>query len=314
MRPPSAGAGPRRGVALGVRRGWSSFLWVAKVLLPVSFLVALLQWTGWLQRAGGVLGPLMGLIGLPAEAALPILSGMIINLYAGIAAMAVLPFTEGQATLIAVFTLVAHNLIIEGAIQHRSGLGAAQATVVRIAAAVATVLLVAPFLGDASTAVSGVIEPAARGPFVAFLADWARAAALLLAKILAIIVVIMVLLEVARQMDWLGRVYALFKPLMAVLGLPSRAATLWATAAIFGLMYGGAVIMEEAGRSGLKKSELERLHVSIGINHSMLEDPTLFVALGLNGLYLWLPKLFVAALAVHTLRGLQHLSARARPS
>jgi hypothetical protein len=77
---------------------------------------------------------------------------------------------------------------------------------------------------------------------------------------------------------------------------------LWLTAVVFGLAYGGAVIVEEAKNGDLSPEELEILHLSIGINHSMIEDPLLFMALGLSAFWLWVPRLIMAILAVHVLR------------
>jgi hypothetical protein len=85
---------------------------------------------------------------------------------------------------------------------------------------------------------------------------------------------------------------------MKILGLSHRTALLWVTAVVFGLMYGGAVIIEEAKKGALTKEELERLHISIGTNHSMVEEPALWLALGLNGFWLWVPKLITAVAAV----------------
>ena len=67
-------------------------------------------------------------------------------------------------------------------------------------------------------------------------------------------------------------------------------------------MLGGAVIVEEARKGALTREELERLHISIGINHSMVEDPALFLALGLSGFWLWVPKLVAGMVAVQVYR------------
>jgi hypothetical protein len=45
--------------------------------------------------------------------------------------------------------------------------------------------------------------------------------------------------------------------------------------------------------------ELIKLHISIGINHSMVEDPTLFTTIDLNAFWLWVPRLITAIVAVH---------------
>jgi len=58
------------------------------------------------------------------------------------------------------------------------------------------------------------------------------------------------------------------------------------------------VIVEEAKDGNLTKKELERLHLSIGINHSIVEDPALFLALGLSAFWMWIPRLITAVVAV----------------
>ncbi len=291
----------------GTKKGWGSFLWICKVIIPVSFLVMLLQWSGWLYHAEVVLKPLMGWLGLPSEAALPIISGMTINVYAAIATMTVLPFSIGQMTLIAVFVLIAHNLIMEGIIQHRSGINAARVTLVRLAAAIVTVLIVSQLLGDTSENIPRAAGLTTGAPILEALGQWALDTLILLAKIFGIIMAIMIALESLTRLGWTDRMFNVSRPLMKIIGLSDKAAMLWVTAVVFGLMYGGAVIQERAKQGDLTKTELERLHISIGINHSMVEDPVLFMALGINGLWLWVPKLVMAAVAVHVFRLAEYL-------
>ena len=297
----------RSGALSGARKGWSSFLWICTVIVPVSFVVALLQWSGWLEHAQSVLEPVMSWLGLPGEAALPILSGLVINIYAAIAIMTVLPFSLGQMTLIAVFILIAHNLILEGIIQHRSGINVVMITVVRITAAVVTVVAISPFFHDTEQAVAATASLAAGTSVLAATGDWALDILVLLAKILVIIMAIMVLLECLTRLGWTEHLSRYAGPVMKLLGLSDRSAMLWVTAVVFGLMYGGAVIQERARQGDLTREELRHLQVSMGINHSMVEDPALFLALGINGFWLWVPKLVTAVAAVHAVKGIGYL-------
>jgi len=132
--------------AAGARKGWHGFLWMMKILAPISLATALLQWSGWLAAADFLLGPLMGVLSLPPVAAVPLIVGMLTNLYGAIAAMVVLPLNQGQMTLVAIFLLIAHNLVQEGVIQGQSGLHPFKATVFRLVVATLTVTAVAPFL------------------------------------------------------------------------------------------------------------------------------------------------------------------------
>jgi len=280
---------------------------MCRIIIPVSLAVALLQWSGWLDTADVVLDPLMRLLNLPSEAALPIITGMLINIYAAIAIMTVLPFSIAQLTLIAVFTLIAHNLITEGIIQFRSGINIIKITLVRIGIAIITVLVVSQFFSDTAQSISIPASQITQAPLIEALGAWFHSLWTLLVKILLIIMAIMIVMESLEQLGWTEHLFNFFRPFMKALGLSNRATVLWVAAVIFGLMYGSAVIRERISRGDLTKAELEHLHISIGINHSMLEDPALFMALGINGLWLWIPKLVMAIITVHAFRGVEYL-------
>lgn len=299
----------KSGFLEGVKKGWSSFVWIGKIVILLSFLVTLLQWTGWLNYLDFLLNPLTRLINLPPEAALPIISGMVINLYACIAIITVMPFTIGQMTLIAVFNLIAHNLILEGIVQHKSGINWAKITAIRIGAAIVTVLIVSRFIGDTSQS----IAPMSIGiqiPLLDVLRDWAINLAGILAKIFGIVMGIMIALGCLKSLGWIDHILRVFRPLGRLFGLREQTTMMFMAAIIFGLLYGGAVIVEEAKRAPSTREELEYLHISIGINHAMLEDPALFTVLGLNAFWMWVPKLVMAIVVVQSYRGLRFLRGR----
>ena len=297
----------RTGLIEGIQRGWSGFVWMCKIVIPLSFLVTLLQWTGWLNYLDFLLNPLTSLINLPPEAALPILAGMLINLYACIAITSVVPFSLEQMTLIAICTMIAHSLIIESIIQHRAGIHAAKITLIRIGGAILAVLIVSQFFTNTT---QDIVVPAtltAAAPFTEVLKIWAAETGWLLVKILGIVMAVMIGLEFMKSFGWAERMLKIFQPAMHILGLSHRAAMLWITAVLFGVLYGGTAIIEEASSAGLSKEELENLNISIGINHSMVEDPALYLALGLNAFWLWIPRLVTAIVAVQVYRAVRYL-------
>jgi len=300
----------RTGLVAGIRSGWRSFVWMAQIVIPISVLVVALQWSGLLDKLDVVLAPLMALLRLPPEAGLPIVTGMLVNIYAVLGAMAVIPFTAGQMTLIAVFSLIAHNLILEGIVQHRSGINALTMTLVRIAAAIVTVFFVSRFFSGTSQSVATPAAMAPHGPLAEALRSWGVNTGLLLVRVLAIIMLIMIALEISKAMGWIDAVNKVFRPMMKVFGLSERATTMFVAGLVFGLLYGGAVIVEEARRGRLTREDAEGLHVSLGINHAVVEDPALFATLGLNLLWLLIPRLVTAIAAVHILRGARRIFAK----
>ena len=289
----------QEGLFAGIRKGWNGFVWMIKILVPISLLTALLAWSSWIESGQFIIQPVMDWLSLPALAALPLLIGMLTGIYGGIAAMVVLPLTTEQMTLIAVFLLMAHNLIQEGVIQGKSGLNPLKATIFRLICATLTVMVVAAFLDtNAGVTAAPVASEAIRQPFSLMLWKWALASSKLCLKIFFIIMTILITLEVVKRVGWVDHIVKACRPAVKALGLSEKAGILWMTAALFGLAYGAAVIVEEANEGHLGKEELEALHLSIGINHSLIEDPALFLALGLSAFWLWIPRLVTAVIAV----------------
>jgi len=249
----------KRGFFAGVRRGWGSFVWMCKIIIPVSFLVMLLQWSGWLEYLSFLLSPLMSLINLPPEAALPIIAGMLINLYAVIAIITVIPLTIEQMTLIAIFNLIAHALTMEGVIQHKSGLSIIRAALIRITAAIITVLIGSQFFGDTSQSVAVPAALAVHTPLLEVLRGWGINMVGLLIRIFGVIMSVMIVLESLKLLGWIEYLLTVFKPLMRILGLSDKTAMMWVTAVIFGLFIGGAVIVDEAKKGSLTGKELRIL-------------------------------------------------------
>ena len=283
----------------GVKKGLSGFIWMLKILIPISFLTALLEYSGWLYKIDFLLRPGMNLLDLPPVAALPLIVGMLTGIYGCIAAMAMLPLTIVQMTLIANFVLISHNLIQEGVIQGKSGLNPLRATLVRLTASIVTVMAISFFLKPDSAGPASIGASVAAHPLLLImLKSWFVAMLYLSFKIFVIIMVLMIILETMKSFNLIPHIVKILTPLLKTMGLDQRVGILWLTATVFGVAYGGAVIVEEAKEGYLTARELERLHFSIGINHSMVEDPALFLPLGLSAFWLWVPRLITAIIAV----------------
>jgi hypothetical protein len=284
-----------KGVLPGLRNGWDGFVWMMKIIVPISFLTEFLAWSGWLQKAEFIFRPLMAFMSLPAMAAYPLLIGVTTNIYGGIAVMAVLPFTKGEMTLMALFLLIAHNMVQEGIIQGKSGINPWKATFVRLFTATLTVAALAPFLvrGESSSSVVALSEVKALQEMIL---GWAWSMLDVGIKIFLIILVIMTFLEIMKIKGWINGLVRFLSPVLKVMGLSREVGFVWLTGAIFGLAYGGSVIIQESRAGHLSREDIETLHLSIGINHAMVEDPALFLSLGLSPFWLWVPRVIVAIL------------------
>ena len=288
-------------LASGTAKGWSGFVWMLKILVPISMMTSLLAWSGWTNRLDFLLKPFMGAIGLPPMAALPLIAGLLTGIYGAIAAMAPLPLTVKQMTLVAIFLLISHNLIQEGVVQKKSGLPFYKATLFRLIASISMVGISAWFLGMYhETGMNALTQAQAldQVPFLLMLKNWMVTILALSGKMLIIILTLMVILEILKSYSVIDRLVRAISPVLKIFGLSKRTGFLWLTAAIFGLTYGAAVIVEEVKEGNLSKDELECLHISIGINHAVIEDAALFLSMGIGLFWLYIPRLAAAIVFV----------------
>ncbi|RLC07079.1 MAG: iron transporter [Deltaproteobacteria bacterium] len=283
----------------GLAKGWSGFVWMLKILLPISLLTSLLAWSNWINSLDFLLEPVMGVVGLPPMAAIPLIAGLLTGIYGGIAAMASLTLTVDQMTLLAIFLLISHNLIQEGVIQSKSGLPFIKATLVRLVASIFTVLVVSRLIGH-ETATNALTDAPViiQATFFSMIKTWTVTTLVLSGKMLVIVMMLMLILEFMKSYNLIDHVVSMMAPVLKVFGLRKQTGFLWITAAIFGLTYGAAVIVEEAKEGKFSEDELERLQLSIGINHSIIEDPVVFLSLGIGPFWLLVPRLAAAIIAV----------------
>lgn len=146
--PPPAGLGAqiRRDFALGLKAGVAMFWQLARFMIPAYALALVLERLGVIDVLARAAAPLMAWLGLPGEAALPLVVGYILNIYAAVGAMQALSLSAAQITVLAIAILIGHNLLVEGAVLYRAGANGLAFGVLRMlaglaAAAVANLLM-----------------------------------------------------------------------------------------------------------------------------------------------------------------------------
>ncbi len=94
---------------------------LSKVIVPAFIIVTLLRHTfvfGLLADSGE---PLMKLIGLPGEAAMPLVIGMFFNQYLAIGALTALSLSVKEITIVALMLSICHELPVESAVVKKTG-------------------------------------------------------------------------------------------------------------------------------------------------------------------------------------------------
>ncbi|PKL26099.1 MAG: transporter [Spirochaetae bacterium HGW-Spirochaetae-3] len=289
----------RSAIASGLRAGLGTALFLMKIMVPVSLAVALLKWSGALTWAARFLAPAMGIVGLPGEAALVLLSSMLLNVYSAIAVIGTLPLTMREITILAIMCLTAHNLPIETAVMKKSGSSATKMVIMRIGWAIALAFVFNRILpAGQALAVKAAGAGASTAGFWPMLSAWGLSTLRLVVKIFVLVLAIMVgqrLMEEFHIMDFLSRLAA---PVMRVFGLSESASFLWIVINIVGYAYGAAIIMERVKDGKMKPQEADLFNHHACLCHSLLEDTSLFLAIGVPLFWISVPRLGLAFLVV----------------
>jgi spore maturation protein SpmB len=305
--------GPQTVLGLALPRAGRTILLLCKLMLPISFGVGLLRWTGALAAIGRVLAPAMAVFHLPGEAAVPLVTGYLAGIYALLGAMAMIPLEPTAVTVMGAMALVAHNLIIETTVQDRTGTPWWWMLLVRLLASLMVGLIVAWSLAaiqahhlsglwlrfvpsEAHTAV-----PTAGG-LGQFLAGWGREALQLMLKIILIVTAMMIGTEWIRACGYLEKLERGVRPLLSFLGLSHTVAFAWLTAQILGVTFGGGLLIEEMKVRVIAEKDVRALHTSIGISHSLFEDTFLLAAVGASMFWIIVPRLLLAIVMVRFTR------------
>jgi len=136
----------RRDLPRGIRSGLETFWSLAKAMIPAYALALVLQKLGVITALAHVAQPVMSLMGLPGSAAVPLVLGYVLNVYAAIGAMTALHLSAQQITVLALAILIGHNLLVEGAVLRKAGMSGLGFGVLRavsglLAAGVANLLM-----------------------------------------------------------------------------------------------------------------------------------------------------------------------------
>jgi hypothetical protein len=142
----SFGAALRRDVPRGLRSGLQTFWSLSKAMIPAYGAALVLQKLGVIAVIAHAAQPVMSLVGLPGSAAVPLVLGWVLNVYAAVGALAALHLNAQQITVLALAILIGHNLLVEGAVLRKAGMSGAAFGVLRalsglLAAGVANLLM-----------------------------------------------------------------------------------------------------------------------------------------------------------------------------
>ncbi|RTR36274.1 hypothetical protein EKG37_01575 [Robertmurraya yapensis] len=282
----------RKGLLIGLQTVWT----LGKIIFPVTLVVAFLQHTPILPWVIDLITPLMGLIGLSGDAAIPLVLGNFLNLYAAIGAIFTLDLSVKEVFIIAVMLSFSHNMFIESSVVTRVGVKLWISLVVRIGLAFLSAIVInLVWHGGSQMAQYGLIPTEESTAGLWNIIYHAMEKAVLGIVQLAIIVIpLMVAIQILKDLKWLDILSKWMGPVTRALGMKENTSTTLMAGLLFGLAYGAGVMIQAVKEEGVSKKDATLAVIFLASCHAVVEDTLIFVPLGIPVLPLLLIRLVMA--------------------
>ncbi|CAN5815759.1 nucleoside recognition domain-containing protein [soil metagenome] len=285
----------RDGIRSGLRTSWE----LGKIIFPITLAVSILQYTAVYDAMLAGLTPVMALIGLPNEAAIPLTLSNLLNLYAAIGAILTMDLTVKQVFILALMLSFSHSLPVEAAVCRRIGVSVSLVIGFRVALAVTAAAAVNLLWGGGEAVARYGLAPITEqepSGWDGIIISALQTALIGIFQLALIVIPVMLMIQILKDLGALDRFAAWTRPLMRPLGIAPHGAVTMAGGLIFGLAFGAGVIMEQVREQKFTQRELTLIILFLCACHAVIEDTLIFIPLGINVLPLLLIRLVAAIL------------------
>lgn len=290
----------KNGLFAGLKTTWT----LSKVIFPITLIVVILQYTPVLPWIIDLISPFMGMLGLRGEAAIPLVLGNALNLYAGIAGILSLELTVKEVFILATMLSFSHNIFIETGVALRVGVKLWVVLVVRFGLAILSAIVInLVWQGGGEVAKYGALQVSQQVPD-----GWGEIILLGLQKAtfgvlqLALIVIpLMVIIQFLKDRNYLQKFSEKLAPFTKVIGIQPNASLTLVAGLVIGLAYGAGVMIQAVQEDGVSKKDATLAFIFLVACHAVVEDTLIFVPLGIPIWPLFLIRLvtaFVLTIAV----------------
>lgn len=269
-----------KGLQAGLKTTWS----LGKIIFPITLLVTMLQFTPVLPFVIDLVAPVMGLFGLSGDAAIPLVLGNALNLYAGIAGILSLELTVKEVFILAVMLSFSHNIFIETGVALKVGVKLWVVLVVRFGlAAISGIVINLVWKGGREIAQYGFAPEAAAAPGSwggIFLLGLEKASFGLL-QLALVVIPLMIMIQILKDKQYLQRISNSMGPLTRLIGVQKNTSLTLASGLIFGLAMGAGVMIQAVQEDGVSKKDATLAFIFLVACHAVVEDTLIFIPLGI---------------------------------
>jgi len=264
---------------------------ILKDLLPLVLLAMLLVRIGEQFGLSGflasILGPVMQVVGLPAETGIVWAVTMLTGIYGGAGAyLSIMPGLElsvAQHSILCSMMLFAHALPVEQTVVYRVGASPWITGAVRIAAAICYGVIVNWICLE-----TGFLSDRLESPIVGiFHSDpgwlqWFTDTFIYLLLLVVVVAGLLMLIDGLKAIGFIALLNTLLRPLLAVVGVDRQLAPVATTGVLLGVVYGGALMLEEIRRKNYPARSILTAMMLVSIMHALIEDTLVVMAIGAN--------------------------------
>ncbi|MFO7675765.1 MAG: hypothetical protein R6X12_05580 [bacterium] len=294
----------------GAWHGVRAFFKLMAIVGPVYTAVTVLRYTPVIAAFARFAAPLMRYFGLPGDAALALIIGNLINLYAGIGAITALGLPTNQLTVLSLMLLLSHSQILETAVFFQMKAKWWLLWAIRLAVsllvgwALGLLLVPASAAGSAAPAATDTLARLARLPWPGVgpaLGGWAIGLWDTAWKMCLVLVAIFIGLEYAKRYGLLEKMLTGVNRLTRHIGLSRAAGLPWLGGNVFGIVFGGGLIIESTHAHKLSPRQVTLVATFLSLSHGLFEDTAIFAVMGANLFWISVPRLVLAVAVTWTL-------------
>jgi hypothetical protein len=289
----------KKGSLVGLQTVWT----LGKIIFPVTLIITILQYTPVLPWVIDMVTPLMALFGLSGDAAIPLVLGNFLNLYAAIGAILTLDLTVKEVFIIAVMLSFSHNLFIESGVALKVGVKLWVILVVRLGLAfISAITINLIWKGGSEIAKYGMIPVQQEQPtgWFAIILEGIEKAGMGIFQTAVIVIPLMIAIQILKDLKWLDVFSGWISPFTRMLGMKENTSMTLAAGLLIGLAMGAGVMIQAVKEDGVSKKDATIAFIFLVACHAVVEDTLIFIPLGIPVLPLLLIRIVIAILLTVT--------------
>ena len=283
----------KKGLLVGFQTTWT----LSKIIFPITLILVILQYTPILPWVINLVSPIMSVFGLRGEAAIPLVLGNFLNLYAGIAGILSLELTVKEVFILAVMLSFSHNLFIETAVALKVGVKLWVVLLVRLGlASISAIVINLVWSGGSEVATYGMAPKVVAVPdgWLEIILLGLQKASFGVLQLAMIVIPLMVIIQYLKDRNYLQRFSEKLIPLTKVLGIAPNASMTLVSGLVIGLAFGAGVMIQAVREDGVSKKDATLVFIFLVACHAIVEDTLIFIPLGIPILPLFFLRLFTA--------------------